>query len=112
MTDDLDLELKKLVQASLSVETPLPDAGIIWWKAEIYRRRQLQQEALKPVLRAQRVALAVLCVLVLAAMFFLCSAESTASLLGQSSLWPALLAVAIGFVAFSLWSYRIASADS
>jgi hypothetical protein len=112
MTDDLDLELKKLVQASLSVETPLPDAGIIWWKAEIYRRRQLQQEALKPVLRAQRVALAVLCVLVLAAMFFLRSVESALTPAAQSPMLPSLLFIAVCFVVASLWSYSVASVDS
>ena len=112
MTDDLDLELKELVHANQSVETGLPDPGIIWWKAEIFRRRQLQNEALKPVLLVQRAALVTVSVLVLAALFFLRSADSMIKLLGESSELPLLLAVAIGFVVISFWSYRVASADS
>jgi sterol desaturase/sphingolipid hydroxylase (fatty acid hydroxylase superfamily) len=112
MTDDLDIELKELVRTNQSVETSLPDPGIIWWKAEIFRRRQLQEEALKPVVRVQRASLVAVSVLVLAALLFLRSAESATKLLGESSVWPLLLLVAIGFVIVSFWSYRIASAGS
>jgi len=37
-------------------DVKVPDAGLIWWKAEIRRKLELQDQALKPVRWAERAA--------------------------------------------------------
>jgi hypothetical protein len=106
MTDDLDLELKRLVQASPLIESALPDPGIILWKAEIERRRQVQAEALRPIVLFQRVAL--VAVLVTVAVFFLLGSMTNRL---SEGVWLQLLAVLVCFLAASFWSYRTASAS-
>ncbi len=45
-------------QASLLADVKLPDAGLVWWKAQLRARREAAELATRPIALAERFALA------------------------------------------------------
>jgi hypothetical protein len=107
MTHDyeLDLELKNLVQANQPPTGDLPDPAIIWFKAEFLRKRQLREEAVRPMVRAQQAGIA-LALLVLAGLGLTGNARGLMSAPNVGVIAPQLLIVLIAFLAVLVWSYR------
>ncbi len=112
MTHDyeLDLELKSLVQANQSSAGDLPDPAIVWFKAELLRKRRLREEAMRPMVRAQQGGIA-LALLVLVALALTGSARGLLSIPNASIISLELLIVLIGFLAALIWSYRGATIE-
>ena len=110
MTHDyeLDLELKSLVQTNQPPTGDLPDPAIIWFKAELLRKRQLREEAVRPMVRAQMGGIA-LALLVLAGLGLTGNANGLLSIPNAGIILPELLMVLIGFLAALAWSYRSAA---
>lgn len=107
---DIDLELKNLVQANQSSEANLPDPAIIWLKAELLRRRQLQEAAVRPMVRAQQGGIALL-LLVLAGLGLTGSARGMMSTPSAGVISLQILIVLVGFLAAMAWSYRSATTE-
>jgi hypothetical protein len=67
-------------------EAPVPSAGVVWWKADLRKRREQAQAACRPVLLAHGVALVALLAAILGAASML--APHAGALLGDLSAWP------------------------
>ncbi len=106
--DELDLELKNLVRANQSSAGDLPDPAIVWFKAELLRKRQLREEAVRPMVRVQQGGIA-LALLVLAGLAFTGSARGLMSVASAGVISLQLLIVLVCFVAALAWSYRSAT---
>jgi|SRR6267142_590006 len=106
--DELDLELKNLVRANQSSAGDLPDPAIVWFKAELLRKRQLREEAVRPMVRAQQVGMT-LALLVLVCLGLAGNANRLLSIPNAGIVSLELLIVLIGFVAALAWSYRSAT---
>jgi len=86
MNDNFDASIREL--AAEAQTGALPDPALIWWKAEMRRRLELQRKATRPI----RIAEAAAAVVVLAAViWFLAEAwplvSPAARELGLSFLW-------------------------
>jgi hypothetical protein len=107
---DLDLELRSMVQANQPPDGDLPDPAIIWFKAELLRKRRLREEAVRPMIRAQQAGV-VLVLLALAGLILTGSVRGLAGTARAGFLLLQLLIVMAGFLAAMAWSYRSAAAE-
>src|SRR5258708_36258429 len=106
--NELDLELKHLVRANQPPIGDLPDPAIIWFKAELLRKRQLREEAVRPMVRVQQGGIA-LALLVLAGLAFTRSARRLISDASAGVISLQLLIVLVCFVAALAVGYRSAT---
>ena len=104
---ELDLDLQSLVRADQPSVGELPDPAIVWFKAELLRKRRLRKEALRPMVRAQHAGMA-LALLVLAGLILAGSARSLVGAAGAGVMLLQVLIVMAGFLAALAWSYRSA----
>ena len=62
----IDAALQALASDCDEQSAPLPDPAFIWWKAQLLRRRDAEQEALAPINVGDRVHFAVAVIVALA----------------------------------------------
>lgn len=83
-----------LMETEQQAEVTVPEAGLVWWKAERRMRRERVERALRPVLIAERVsAAAVLAALTVSAVWL---AAATPSLTSALAGGVAVLAISAG----------------
>lgn len=108
---DLDLELRNLVQANQPPIGDLPDPAIIWFKAELLRKRRLREEAMRPIVWGQQAGV-VLALLALAGLILTGTARGMLGTPNARIILPQLLIVLACLMAVLVWSYRSVTIQS
>ena len=109
MTDPVDFEIEKLFREDIAAASEaLPPPSVIWWKAELTRRRELREKALSPLRWMQMAGVAASAVLMV---FLLASfVAKTTSLPGGSFSMSAIVLAGCASLMMLLVGMRLIAA--